>query len=209
LLLRFNEAVVRNVFGRFNSESNGKFIPFVVDVQKPIARHKNRIFLRKKGWGRFEIAAKETLLNNYQTDYKTTCSKVDIIVPVGEEVSPDIRAIWGACLDNIDHSASPGFVAQDFSAPGIAPMLEPEVVEPPKPKQKFSNIDISPIIVKRGPVIPEPEPTPIIIQRVIQDAPPAPIPALTPQVINFGDVKKKSPPPKIWKNTEKLLKMPR
>jgi len=206
LLLRFNEAVVRNVFKAFRSESVGKFIPLAVDLQRPNATHTNRIVLRKNGWGILDIAAKDTLLNNHQVDYRNTCSKVDIIARVGDNISPDIRAIWGACLDNIDHSASPGFDAQDLAAPGVAPLLQPVVIEPPKPRQIFSNVNISPIRVKRGPESKTSEPAPIVIQRAIQDAP---APATIPEVMNFGEVKKKSPPPKIWKNTEKILKMPR
>jgi len=206
LLLRFNEAVVRNVFKAFRSESIGKFIPFVVDQQRSDAVHTNRIVLRQNGWSKLDIAAKETLLNNKQVDYRNTCSKVDIIARVGDTISPDIRAIWGACLDNIDHSATPGFVAQDLAAPGVAPLLEPVVLEPPKPRQIFNNVNISPIRVKRGPESKASEPAPIVIQRAIQDAP---APATIPRVTNFGEVKKKSPPPKIWKNTEKILKMPR
>jgi len=206
LLLRFNEAVVRNVFKAFRSESVGKFIPFVVDQQRSDAAHTNRIVLRQNGWGKLDIAAKQTLLNNKQVDYRNTCSKVDIIARVGDSISPDIRAIWGACLDNIDHSATPGFVAQDIAAPGVAPLLEQVFIEPPKPRQIFNNVNISPIRVKRGPESITSEPAPIVIQRAIQDAP---APTIIPKEMNFGEVKKKSPPPKIWKNTEKILKMPR
>ena len=206
LLLRFNEAVVRNVFNAFRTESVGKFIPFVVDQQRSNAAHTNKIVLRKNGWGIVDIAAKQSLLNNNQVDYKSTCSKVDVIVRVGDSVSPDIRAIWGACLDNIDHSASTGFDAQDLAAPGIAPQLEPVIIEPPKPRQRYNNVNISPIHVKRGPEPKVLEPAPIIIQRAIQDAP---APVMIPKVVTFGEVKKKFPPPKIWKNTEKILKMPR
>jgi len=206
LLLRFNEAVVRNVFNAFRSESVGKFIPFVVDQQRSDAAHTNRLVLRQNGWSKIDIAAKETLLNNKQVDYKNTCSKVDIIARVVDSVSPDIRAIWGACLDNIDHSASLGYEAQNLATPGVAPLLEPMVIEPPKPRQIFNNVNISPIRVKRGPESITSEPAPIVIQRAIQDAP---APAIIPKVMNFGEVKKKTPPPKIWKNTEKILKMPR
>jgi len=210
LLIRYNEAIVRNTFPRFISESSGKFIPFVKDAQKPKARNNTRILLKKNGWGRLEIAAKETLLNNRQVNYKTTCSNVDIIVPVGGEVSPNIRAIWGACRDNTDNATAGTIVAQDLAAPGVAPQfVESEVVTPPKPKPNFGNIEISPIVVKRAPVVKEPETAPIVIQRVLQDAPAAPVLAMAPQVINFGNVVKKAPPPKIWKNTERLLKMPR
>jgi hypothetical protein len=206
LLLRFNEAVVRNVFKAFRSESIGKFIPVVVDQQRSDAVHTNRIVLRQNGWSELDIAAKETLLNNKQVDYRNTCSKVDLIARVGDSISPDIRAIWGACLDNIDHSASPGLVAQDIAAPGVAPLLEQVFIEPPKPRQIFNNVNISPIRVKRGPESITSEPAPIVIQRAIQDAP---APTIIPKELNFGEVKKKSPPPKIWKNTEKILKMPR
>jgi hypothetical protein len=210
LLIRYNEAIVRNVFTRFISESSGKFIPFAKEVQKPRARNNTRILLKKNGWGRLEIAAKETLLNNHQIDYKTTCSNVDIIVPVGEEVSPNIRALWGACLDNINNPTAQVFVTQDLASPGVAPQFaEPEAITPPKPKSKFGNIDITPIVIKRAPAVREPEPAPIVIQRVIQDAPATPVIAMAPQVVNFGNVVKKAPPPKIWKNTERLLKMPR
>ena len=210
LLIRYNEAVVRNTFPKLTTQSSGKFIPFVKGVQKPRARNNTRILLKKNGWGRLDIAAKETSLNNHQIDYKTTCSNVDIIVPVGEEVSPNIRAIWGACLDNINNATAGDFVAQDLSAPGVAPQFaEPEVIAPPKPKQIFGNIDISPITIKRAPAIKEPEPAPVVIQRVMQDAPAAPMAAMAPQGIKFDNVVKKAPPPKIWKNTERLLKMPR
>lgn len=210
LLIRYNEAIVRNTFTKLTSESSGKFLPFVKEVQKPRARNNTRILLKKNGWGRLEIAAKETSLNNHQIDYRTTCSNVDIIVRVGEEVSPNIRAIWGACLDNTNNATAGDFLTQDLSAPGVAPQFaEPEAAAPPKPKQIFGNIDISPITIKRAPAIKEPEPTPVVIQRVIQDAPAAPMIAMVPQGIKFDNVVKKAPPPKIWKNTERLLKMPR